>query len=189
MKKLLTIIAILAIAASTFAVKKVNSRVIPSADDFSEFGGGAAYQFILLDSLLSEFSRWGDGTPRSDNLAVNKIDVDTLEGDNTYMDSAAIANITGCDVIAGNPAIDSISGTAVISGNPVIDSIQGMDIITGNPVIDSIAGPTQIDRINIDTMAVGGKIVIAEIDTGDSDDTLSIKVGAKEFLIVVDVVQ
>ena len=85
-RSIVLLICLLAFAAS--AVKPVNSRNVPEAEDFSTFGN--AFQFELYDTILSEIL-----PIMSTGRNVDAIDVDSVR----------------TSYLFGSPALDSISGT------------------------------------------------------------------------------
>lgn len=129
-------------------------------------------------------------------LAVGAYALDDMTFANTYVDSQVLTHTqlnqdndsVETWIAKTNDSLDVefMRFTDLTSGDSTLSRIQ-TDTIASDPVIDSISGPTYIDRINPDTARVGsGGIVISEIDTATTDDTLKITVGAKTFRIVID---
>lgn len=96
MKKLAVALMVVLATTSVFAIKSVNSRIVPEKEDFSAFGD--AYQFKLYDSLWTEIlpilpsGRNGDG-----------VDVDSAKVGSGYL-------ITKIDTVGSSDTLLIIFG-------------------------------------------------------------------------------
>lgn len=112
-KTLIFVYAIIFLATLGYSLRTVNSRQIPTANDFIAEGAGPRY--AKAESLYAECANILSATKNSDQIDVGRAYIDTIS-DNPIMDS--LTGITDLTSGAGGVTIDTIEKTVIA------DSIQ-----------------------------------------------------------------
>lgn len=152
------------LALSLQAGKTVNSRKVPTANDFLSEGAGPRY--ANQESLNVELANILTSTKDRDAIDVDRVITDTVSS-NPVIDSTQGALVIASG--AGGVDIDTIIGCEQIVSADAgvdIDTIKGCDLAT----IASIAGGTDF----ADSMSIG---------SGDEISKVSVAADSVQFII------